>query len=955
MEFDSSRVNVDEMLLGDQGLLEPLPSADLAIAPPPAEPEITAPSVLVEPAPAAKPGEITAPPVQIERRPVDIHPDEIDQDPVGTAVAETTGMMSNAIKHDPAKHAENVRLSDATGLSIEAVGAQTAAIKKKLDFERIDFPTMVKESPNTARFINANPDNAIIAQNDLEQMGAIEKVFTSFTDLTRSTPAGVVKGASYLVGGAGRTLDIVNRTAVRGLDAILPEGADKYLWMQPDSPEWTKKVKPVTDFIDPGQAIMRMGGSLTDLGEFVAPPVERQNAATMVLEGVGQLGFQIAAAMVAPITVVPGTFFQGVELQGRKQDETGTYGQNLYTDAADLFGGVITGTTEKIPIDMMLKKIPVEIRHELASQVLKVLGAAGAEGVQELVEGIAQNILEYITTNPEADIFEGAAEEGLVAGGAAAFLQALILTATPGKQRTLENDIEDRTIQSAAGQLTLDTLNEQAMKSDMRENSPEKFAEFVESLAKDGADTVYIDGELAFQYLQQKTLEEIQLDPALKLLASQVGEAAALNGEVVVPVGVFASDFAATEHFEALRDGMTMSAEALPPMRQDAGEKVNENHFKYLLGIAEEGASDYAEAQDIAAKYTAQLADTGRMSAADAATSASLIPAYVTAHARANNKSVAEAARALGMGELHIDGPQTGEMARLSAEALPQEPAYSDAPDVFDMVKNKFLSILPEDADVDEVIAVVNEEGFSREYKNFIKALDRDGWLGFDYPSQAISAALSGDINDWDPSQGLKASIGKLVNTQYDTQVRLKIEENRSARFEALLSPEDRMLANKMDNGPKRDKFIQTLLEKSDDDTKTETSSLLERNAAEDALASPKSSVAEKVAAKLNIDEKSPYNPAEVSDVTKSLAMLEDLESVPTEGKMAKIAATRDKLKAQPISTKQDFGDATVSEEVEVEGAQGTATVTQSAQKVFDDTMQRRNVVEQLARCVGNA
>ena len=94
------------------------------------------------------------------------------------------------------------------------------------------------------------------------------------------------------------------------------------------------------------------------------------------------------------------------------------------------------------------------------------------------------------------------------------------------------------------------------------------------------------------------------------------------------------------------------------------------------------------------------------------------------------------------------------------------EPAFRDATAVYEKVRDNFLDQLPEDATVEDVMESL--EDFGTLEQNFLKALDRDDWLGFDYPSQAISAVLGEDIDRYDVSQGLKQSIGRMVNQYYD-------------------------------------------------------------------------------------------------------------------------------------------------------------------------------------------
>ena len=68
-------------------------------------------------------------------------------------------------------------------------------------------------------------------------------------------------------------------------------------------------------------------------------------------------------------------------------------------------------------------------------------------------------------------------------------------------------------------------------------------------------------------------------------------------------------------------------------------------------------------------------------------------------------------------------------------------PAFRDAPFQYNQIADQFLQYFPENASIDEV-----EDGMSElpaAERNFYRALGREDWLGFDYPSQTIDAILT--------------------------------------------------------------------------------------------------------------------------------------------------------------------------------------------------------------------
>lgn len=74
-------------------------------------------------------------------------------------------------------------------------------------------------------------------------------------------------------------------------------------------------------------------------------------------------------------------------------------------------------------------------------------------------------------------------------------------------------------------------------------------------------------------------------------------------------------------------------------------------------------------------------------------------------------------------------------------------------------LKREFLAELPEDASVEDVLELIGTGTFSPYNEAILKALADNEWLGFDYPAQAISAALGGQIANYDPSPELTKAI----------------------------------------------------------------------------------------------------------------------------------------------------------------------------------------------------
>jgi len=110
-------------------------------------------------------------------------------------------------------------------------------------------------------------------------------------------------------------------------------------------------------------------------------------------------------------------------------------------------------------------------------------------------------------------------------------------------------------------------------------------------------------------------------------------------------------------------------------------------------------------------------------------------------------------------------------------------------------IKESFLTELPEDAGIDEIVELFGKGHFSPDNERILKALAADDWFGFDFPAQAISAALGKNINNWDPSAELIKAIAKAkeggtrnyVTWDQDVLNRMKLlERNGESMIDAL-------------------------------------------------------------------------------------------------------------------------------------------------------------------------
>lgn len=80
-----------------------------------------------------------------------------------------------------------------------------------------------------------------------------------------------------------------------------------------------------------------------------------------------------------------------------------------------------------------------------------------------------------------------------------------------------------------------------------------------------------------------------------------------------------------------------------------------------------------------------------------------------------------------------------------------------------------FRQELPDDAEFDEVLSMAESGDFSPGLNDLVKALAVDDWLGFDYPAQAINAAVT-SLKNFDASPELSVAVDRASGNLYQVE-----------------------------------------------------------------------------------------------------------------------------------------------------------------------------------------
>jgi len=541
--------------------------------------------------------------------------------------------MTQAVKANPDQVSENTRLSEASGIPEWAIKSNPEQVQQFVDSQKTDYDQLSQNSPNTAKFFS-DYENASVAHDDVPVLEKLESVF----NVVRGLASGPFQAIGMGVEGLGETALSIDRVAAGN-----KEFEDR---------SYGDNVRLIA-----GALLNYTGQKIRDTAEDIAPDPEDQNFVTDVAAGVGQMGGQVVMHLVAPFVTLPMLFGTGVSLQADRQEETGTKGQDLLAEAALLGGGIATGASERMGLDLILNRIPPAIKNKVARAVIDVVLAGGIEAVQEVVENISQSFIEQQTTNPDAPLLEGIGNEAAVAGSVGAIVRGIILTAIPGKgggvPQRLSSDAEIAQSQVEVEQNQIDEINRLATDSKLKQRNPSKFYQFVQQNDGDSNTQVYLNADKVAEYLVD---QEISSDGALILLKESLDQTIA-GEDVAVPVAAFATVIAGTTHFEALRGSMTLSEGSLSPESQEQARVTAQEHIEQLVTEAQENVSEYVQAQEIYEEVRTQLVDSGQVQPQNAAAMAQLVPAWATVFAKENGVTIQEAYEQSG---LTIVGPQTG-------------------------------------------------------------------------------------------------------------------------------------------------------------------------------------------------------------------------------------------------------------------------------------------------------
>lgn len=500
----------------------------------------------------------------------------------------------SSMDKDPDRMVQVNELSTKVNLPPQLVEDNYDELQKRIRAEKI---SSVKNTP-LAKFF-ANPYNAQIAHDDIDVLDELGKHLGGFN-------SGILSLPQMMTGGTAAVIEAGGRLTERGLSRVLPKE-----WLDELDRVDQKINDSVLSYIQPAN-VLRSAESVTKSArDYVTP--QDDSFSVQVAQGLGQVSAQIGLMLVAPQTAFPALFAQNVSQQ---EERRGDIEHTAVSDVGLISSGGLA-IIERFGLEKLLNRIPPQIENAIAAKLTDVALGAGYEAVTEVLENVGHGLIDYMTANPNAEIFKGVQEEATVAGTVGAIVRALIPSYKGNKVTNEKVKEEDDKIKSQLEQVRLDKTIELMQKSNLVKRSDKGIAEFVES----------VDPDIKFR-ISNDIFDKYDGD----LPDSIIKQANILGDDVILSTEEFTRDVLKNETLlQAVRPFLKTSEDGLT---QQELQDSSVSRSSIIVEEAARNAQIETEVDDFTESVVDQIVSTGRLSKNNAKVSASVIGSYVSTRAK---------------------------------------------------------------------------------------------------------------------------------------------------------------------------------------------------------------------------------------------------------------------------------------------------------------------------------
>lgn len=393
---------------------------------------------------------------------------------------------------DPDAYAKARKLGQNYGIPTEVAERSLDDLTRRQANDETEF--WLAQSGATQDWISRSPDNLKLASDSVKQLSLLDQAVNV---LGRAPLAGAGQFLGSVPSGAAAGIDALARSTARPVQAALraiglPDVADALL--APITPEE----------IDPLKGLAALGATIKRGAERVGVPEGEKNLATDVGEGLGQVAAQITAMIITGGAIgTTSLLAQGADQAAERVAKAGVAG-TPEGDTAVLAGGAITGLTERYGLDLLLKRIPENVR----SKVFQILAGASTEAVQEISENVLNNLTAIALYDPEGQIL---GDNTLYEGGVGGIVGAIVSAVLPGRQAIrVRKDLEK--------------LQEDIPKTPLAQRDPAAAAEHFGAVAEAAGFNVYVPAQRLAEELTPAQIVEFGFEDRLQAALDRGGD-----------------------------------------------------------------------------------------------------------------------------------------------------------------------------------------------------------------------------------------------------------------------------------------------------------------------------------------------------------------------------------------------------------------------------------------------
>ena len=457
-----------------------------------------------------------------------------------------------------------------------------------------------KTNPKTADFLT-DPNNARIAHDDIDNLARTEDAIDSVMAYPQAFVAGIVrdylgnrlKGATERILASNYTTRMMQDVYAGAIGLSDDRLASQ--WDDIDAVEY----KTMRDIImTPAQAVIAAGNRID-------VPDKQKTFGVQVAAGLGQVAGQIASAFIDPAGQLSALIDQGIGAVSDDVQKDIEAAREAGVDvdfssrlAAIIGGGVATGVTEKLSLELIGSPLASRIANRAARFATRTLVGGLSEGFQEVAESALQTYIRQQFTNPGAKYQTGAEmfDEFTVSGAVGAIVANML-----GLRRFRIGQATEKGIKS---------LNDEAKASKLRGRDKQVYETLV-STQTEGTplENAYINTEAWQTYFQSQGLDP--KEQAERYGVTNYDEAVATGSDLSIPFPAYQADFSASDHAPNFVRDTKLSENGMTVNEQEAYMQRLEERAKETESLLERIGKESENARavnDVLSRLTDDIA-----------------------------------------------------------------------------------------------------------------------------------------------------------------------------------------------------------------------------------------------------------------------------------------------------------------------------------------------------------